>query len=98
MKNCELPELGSCARAMPTAPVKKLALLVNSAGRSGSCELPVPVLVGSPGLRHEAGNDAKELAAIVKTLRGERAQPVAGLRREIRAQLDRHIAVFQRHF
>src|SRR5690606_32956370 len=41
MKNCELPELGLCARAMPTTPRSK-GSFENSAGRSGRSEPPAP--------------------------------------------------------
>src|SRR5208282_1495461 len=47
MKNCELAESGSLERAMPSVPRVKCVLL-NSAGRMGRVEPPVPVPVGSP--------------------------------------------------
>ena len=47
MKNCELAESGSSERAMPRMPRLKWVAL-NSAGRFGRLEPPVPVPVGSP--------------------------------------------------
>ena len=48
MKNWLFALFGSEVRAMPHVPRRKWRLLVNSAGRSGSFDPPVPVPVGSP--------------------------------------------------
>ena len=47
MKNCELAEFGIWLRAMEQVP-RTWLMLENSAFRSGSCEPPCPVALGSP--------------------------------------------------
>ena len=107
MKNCELAEFGSCARAMPTAPRMKCALLENSAGRSGSSEPPVPTALGVvavlhvavlhvAGLRHEAVDDAVEGDVVVGAFAHQLLDLLDMLGREVGPQRDGHVAVLQR--
>ena len=107
MKNCELAEFGSCARAMPTTPRTKCAFLENSAGRSGSSEPPVPTASGSKpffmspycdvaGLRHEAVDDAMEGDIVVGAFAHQLLDLLDMLRRKVGPQRDRHVAVLQR--
>ena len=95
MKNWLLALFGSFDRAAPMVPRSKLALLLNSAGRSGYFEPPVPVPVGIAGLRHEARDDAMEHDAVVEAFAGELLHPLDMLRREIRAKQDGDAAVLE---
>ena len=97
MKNWLLPLFGFEVRAMPQVPRRKCRLVVNSAGRSGSFEPPVPVPVGIAALRHEALDHPMERRVVVEPLARQRLDLRDGFRRQVGEHLDHHPAVFQVH-
>ena len=92
MKNCELAEFGSLARAMPSVPRlngvgRKLGLQIGKIGtaRPGAGRIA--------GLGHEAGNDAMEDDAVVELALHQRLDLRDVLGRQIGPEADDDLAV-----
>jgi len=79
MKNWLFAEFGSLVRAMPTMP-RVNGELVNSAGRLGYVDPPVPSpLWPSPVLRHEPGDDPMERDVCRNTVARQRLEALGVL-------------------
>ena len=76
---------------------EELCLVGELGGHVGQVAAAGAGVGGVAGLRHEAGDHAEEFAAVVEAARGQRADLLAGFRREVGAQLDRDDAEGQRH-
>ena len=88
MKNCELAEFGSLARAMPTTPrlngvVREFRRQVRIFRAAGAVEV-----LAVAGLRHEAVHHAMERHVVVIALARELLEALGMLGREVGAQLD----------
>ena len=96
MKNCELAEFGSLARAMPSDAALEMRLIELGrqvgqvrAARAGSGRVA--------GLGHEAGNDAVEDEAVVELLLHQRLDLGDVLGRPVGPEQDHDLAVLRRH-